>query len=68
MSTKDIFDLITSKPKWYAGMPSKTGFHNAQSANRIKARFRIGNLSEKRIEEIFNRFGYFKNEVTWVKK
>lgn len=68
MSTKEIFDIITSKPKWYAGIPSKTGFHNAQSANRIKARFRASRLPDKKIEDIFNFFGYFKNEVTWEKK
>ncbi len=68
MSTKEIFDEITSKLKWYAGMPSKTGFHNAQSANRIKARFNNGTLPDKTIEQIFNHFGYVKNEITWVRK
>jgi len=69
METKEIFDIITSSPKWYAGMLAKNGkFHNPQSANRIKARFSNGTLPEKTIEEIFNHFGYFKNKVTWEKK
>ena len=68
METKEIFNLITSIPKWYAGMASKTGFHNAQSANRIKARFNNGTLPEKSVEKIFNHFGYVKNQVTWIKK
>lgn len=69
METNEIFILITSEPKWYAGMLSKkSAFHNAQSANRIKSRFKNGTLPEKTIEQIFNHFGYVKNAVTWEKK
>ena len=69
METKEIFKEITSQPKWYADMVARNGkFHNAQSANRIKARFNDGTLPEKTIEKIFNHFKYYKNTVTWVKK
>ena len=69
MTTKEIFEFIIAKPKWYAGIESKKGkYHNAQSANRIKFRFRNGTLSDTQIEKILNKHDYFKNEVSWFFK
>lgn len=66
MTTEEIFNIITSNPKWYAGIEySYEKYYNAQSANRIKDRFKRGVLSDKIIERIFNKHSYFKNETTW---
>ena len=69
MTTEELFNLIISKPKWYAGIESKKGkYHNPQSANRIKDRYKRGVLSNDIIEKILNSHGYYKNEVVWVKR
>jgi len=67
MDEHEIFSIITSDKKWYAGIPCRNGFHNAQSANRLKKRFYSGKVTDKTIEKIFNYFGYFKNKATWSK-
>lgn len=67
MNENEIFITITSVQKWYAGVPCRSGFHNAQSANRLKKRFYNGCVSEKTLEKIFNHFGYIKNKTTWSK-
>lgn len=66
-TTDEIFKIITSKPKWYIGLPSRNGFHNAQSANRLKNRYKNNNLSEKSIENLFSYYGYSKIETKWEK-
>jgi hypothetical protein len=68
MTTNQIWDIITSQPKWYAGIKTRTGsYHTAQSANRLKNRFKKKMLSEEYIEYILNRHGFIKNEITWTK-
>lgn len=68
MTTKEIALYIFSQPKWYASIPRGEGFMNAQTANRIKARFKNGTLSDKAIEEIFNHYGYFVADKSWIKR
>lgn len=66
MKTKGIWDDITSKPKWYAGIKNKKGnFHTAQSANRMKNKFKDGKLSDAVVETVLNHYGYFKKETEW---
>lgn len=65
MDTFEIFNLITSQPKWYAGIRIGNGFMSAQAANRIKARFNNCTLSKRKIERIFNHFGYYLEE-NWI--
>lgn len=67
IKTKELFELITSKPKWYIGLPSKNGYHNAQSANRLKNRFKNNNISEKSLNNLFSYYGYVKTETQWNK-
>lgn len=66
-NTTELFELITSKPKWYIGLPSKNGYHNAQSANRLKNRFKNNSISEKSLINLFSYYGYFKTETKWEK-
>ena len=71
MQTKDIAELIFAIPKWYASIPHSRNlgqYMNAQTANRIKKRYQIGTLSDKMIELIFNHYGYFIADKTWIKK
>lgn len=71
MQTKEIAELIFSIPKWYASIKSNRNINqylNAQTANRIKKRYRDGTLSNDMIESIFNHYGYFIADKTWVKK
>jgi hypothetical protein len=71
MNQTEIANQIFSIPKWYASIP-KRGFTdqylNAQTANRIKKRFKDGTLSDKMIEIIFNHYGYFIADKTWIRK
>lgn len=69
MTIEEIFELITSKPKWYAGLRDRNGkYYNAQSANRIKDRFRRRVLTPASIEKIFNSHGYYATEISWIYK
>lgn len=68
MDTIEIFKSITSQPKWYAGIKIGESYMSTQAANRIKARFTKGTLSEKKIEQIFAHFGYIKTTKLWEKK
>lgn len=68
METSEIAEIIFSSPKWYANIPRGSGFMNAQAANRIKARYNKGKLSSEMTEEIFNHFGYFIADKSWIKK
>jgi hypothetical protein len=67
MTTNEIADKIFSMPKWYASIKIKSGFMNAQAANRVKSRFRNGKLSYEMTERIFNHYGYFIADKTWTK-
>lgn len=68
MNTTEAWNEITSKPKWYAGIKTNSGsFHTAQSANRLKNRFKKGLLTDKTISYILKEFGYVKEEIKWRK-
>ena len=68
MTTQEIASIIFSIPKWYASIQTKSGFMNAQSANRVKARFYGGTLSNEQTESIFNHHGYFIDDKSWGKR
>ena len=69
MDTQEIWDIITSKPKWYAGILTTRGsFHTAHSANRLKHRFKDGTLSPRLIEHLFAQFGYIQVPGRWIRK
>lgn len=70
METNEIAQIIFTTPKWYASIPSRVniGFMDAQTANRIKARFKRGVLSFEMLELIFNHHGYFIADKSWMKK
>ena len=55
MTTDELFNLITSKPKWYVGHYPQT------TASMIKARYKEETLSAKKIAELFLKFGYVKS-------
>lgn len=57
--TKNIWEQITSQPKWYAGIKTTAGtFYSAQGAGDLKRRFEKGTLSLDIIETIFEAHGY----------
>lgn len=70
METKEIAEIIFNTPKWYASIPSRIsiGFMDAQTGNRIKARYKRGVLSFEMMELIFNHHGYFITDKTWKKQ
>lgn len=55
MTTDELFNFITTKPKWYIGYCEQT------AASMIRSRFKEETLSMKKIEEIFTHFGYAKS-------
>lgn len=57
MTTNELFDLITSEPKWYASKLS------AQSASNIKKKHKEGLYNN--YEWFFGLFGYDKEIETW---
>ncbi|WP_094570766.1 hypothetical protein [Mucilaginibacter xinganensis] len=61
MTAIEVFNLITSEPKWYAG------FTSPQNASNIKKRFEAKTLKQKVLEKMFNYYGYQLNE-SWEKK
>lgn len=67
MDTFEIFNEITSQPKWYAGIKIGDRFMTAQTANKIKSRFNSCTLSPRKIELIFEHYGYYL-ESEWKKK
>lgn len=68
MSEKEIFEEIIQLPKWYAGLRTDRGnYHSASSANRMVRRYRKGSLSDFKIKQIFNKHGWVKPEVEWMK-
>lgn len=60
MTTKEVFNEITSKPKWYGGVISP------QSASRIIRKHKSGKYNN--YNWFFGLFGYDKNETTWFKQ
>lgn len=66
METKEIAEKIFAMPKWYASIFSKGKFMNAQTANRIKKRFRNNTLSFEMLEMVLNHHGYFVADKRWV--
>lgn len=63
----EIWNEIISKPKWYAGILNEKGsFYTAQSASKIKSRYKNGTLSETILEKILFAHGY-SLEKRWVK-
>lgn len=67
-STKQIWESIIVKPKWYAGIRNKAGgFYTAQAAADLKKRFKQGSVSWDIIETIFAAHGYTLIKQ-WVRK
>lgn len=52
MTAIELFNQITSEPKWYAGYTSP------QHANLLKKRFHAKTLEFGTLEKLFNHFGY----------
>lgn len=61
MTALELFKLITSEPKWYAG------YVTPQHASMIKKRFYDKELSFRKLTHMFNHYGYFL-ESSWDKK
>lgn len=61
MTAIEVFNLITSEPKWYAG------FTTPQNASNIKRRFEAKELGFDVLEKMFNYYGYFLT-ASWDKK
>jgi len=53
MTATELFEQITSEPKWYAG------YTTPQHANLLKKRFYSGTMREETIKKMFNHFGYY---------
>lgn len=72
MESNEIAEEIFSIPKWYASIKrirkNKDEFLTIQDANQIKKRFRNGTISHEQTEHIFNHFGYYIADKSWVKK
>ena len=62
MTTEELFKLITSEPKWYAGKFSP------QIASRIKRHYKKGIYRHDSLIRLFTKFGYTQNDITWTKK
>lgn len=60
MTAIEVFNLITSEPKWYAG------FTTPQNATNIKKRFVNKTLGFDVLEKMFNYYGYYLN-ASWDK-
>lgn len=62
MTAQEVFNEITSKPKWYAG------YISPQNATNIKNRFSKGKLEYSTLVKMFNHFGYhLSNNSPWIK-
>jgi hypothetical protein len=60
MTTNEVFEKITSEFKWYEPHFSR------QHACVLKKRFAENGITQKKMQEIFKRFGYELTE-NWVK-
>ena len=61
MTAQELFNLITSEAKWYAG------FTSPQNASNIKKRFSEKTLAFGTLERMFNHYG-FQLKSSWEKK
>jgi len=61
MTVEEVFNKITSAPKWYGGYCSK------EYASILKSRFKEDKLSTDKLTEMFNFFGFELNSV-WSEK
>jgi hypothetical protein len=61
MTDQEVFNKITSTPKWYAG------YISPQYATNIKRKFKDGTLPFVTMEKLFNHFGYYMN-YSWRRK
>lgn len=52
MNPDELFKIITSEPKWYAG------YIKHSTASMIKRRYKNGTLSKERMYHIFKYFGF----------
>lgn len=59
MTTLQLFTLITSEPKWYAGKFSK------QHASQIIKSHNAGTMKTQSYEVLFGKFGYKREEIEW---
>jgi hypothetical protein len=61
MTEKQVFEEITSKPKWYAG------YITPQRASNIKRLYKEGKLPIGTIHRLFNKFGYLAKDIYWLR-
>jgi hypothetical protein len=61
MTAIEVFNTITTEPKWYAG------FTTPQNASNIKSRFESQTLEFATLEKMFNHYGYYLT-ASWDKK
>lgn len=61
MTAIELFEAITTQPKWYAGYTS------AQHAHLLKKRFHAKTLEFGTLEKLFNHYGYHLN-AKWEKR
>lgn len=59
MTTNELFDKITSEPKWWAGKVHK------EAGTKIKRKHREGRYTN--YEWLFGLFGYVQEPSNWVK-
>lgn len=53
MTAVELFEQITSEPKWYAGYTSP------QHANLLRKRFHAKTLEFSTLQKMFNHFGFY---------
>jgi N-acetyl-anhydromuramyl-L-alanine amidase AmpD len=58
MDIKEVFQQITSRDKWYAGIPVGVGYMTAQHASMIEKRFKAGTLKASTLQSVFAHYGY----------
>jgi len=61
MTAYEVFNEITSEPKWYSG------YTTAQNASNIKRKFLNGRLSYETLVKMFNHYGYDLTPGSWSK-
>jgi len=63
MKTTEVFEIIISEPKWYAGKFS------SQYASKLKRLHKEQKLSEVTYSSLFRLFGYelIKKDLEWKK-
>lgn len=60
--TDELFDKITSEPKWYAGKFTR------QYACKVNRLHKEGSMSIKNYETLFHKFGYevLNTKTEWI--